>query len=118
MRNGGLLGDVRKAFRLEPRVVKELEHAGAHQAGSSIYPLLDARNRGDRRESALELLVGGDVVLQLAAVELVVGDHVEIPGSGEPEEDRLRLADLAAPLRLAHGHKDCMRAFGRGQDGF
>lgn len=68
-------------------------------------------------KARLEFLVRGDVVLEFTLVVLVVGDHVEVARTCEAKEDGLRLAGLAAALRLADGLEDGVRALGRGQDG-
>lgn len=57
-------------------------------------------------KARLEFLVRGDVVLEFTLVVLVVGDHVEVARTCEAKEDGLRLAGLAAALRLADGLED------------
>ncbi len=73
---------------------------------------------GEAGEALFEFGVGRDVVAHFAVVELLVRDHVEIPGAGQAKHDGLRLAGLAALLRLVDGGTDRMAALRRGQDAF
>lgn len=46
--------------------------------------------------AAFDILVDGDVVGHLAVVELPVGDHVEVAGAGESEDDVFGFAGFFA----------------------
>ena len=71
---------------------------------------------GEAGEALFEFGVGRDVVAHLAIVELLVRDHVEIPGPGQAEHDGLRLAGLAALFRFVDGSANRVAALRRRQD--
>ena len=62
-----------------------------------------------------QFLIGWNIVGHLAVVIAAIGDHVEIPCTGQAEHDGLGLARLAALERLVDRHADGMAALRRGQ---
>ncbi len=75
----------------------------------------------DLRQAGTEggqLIVGGNVVVHLAVVELLIGHQVEVAGAGEAEEDGLLLAGFLALEGFVDGRADGVAAFRGGQDAF
>ena len=80
-----------------------------------LHPVLG--DSGQRVETALQVLVGGDGVGHPARQVTLVGGHVKIAGAGQAKEDGLGLAGLPALQGLVHGPADGVRRLGGGQDG-
>ena len=79
----------------------------------NLYSALDIGKLG---EILLKLLVGGDVVVHLAVVELLVCHQIEVAGAGETEYDGLFLAGLLALESFIDSHLDGVAALGSGED--
>ena len=63
-----------------------------------------------------QVVVGGDVVVHLPVVELLIGHHVKIAGAGEAEDNGLLLPGLFALEGLVDGHPDGVAGLGGGED--
>ena len=77
---------------------------------------VEARHLRQRSKALGELCVGGDEIAHFAVVELLIGDHVEVAGAGQTEDDGLGLAGLAALNGLVDGDADGVAGLRRGQD--
>lgn len=64
---------------------------------------------GEFCEALLKLLIRGDVILHLAAVEGIVSRHVKVASAGQTEEYGLFFAGLFALESLVDGRLDSVR---------
>lgn len=76
---------------------------------------LHLREQGD---ALGDVFVGGDEVGHFAVVELPVGDHVEVAGAGESEDDVFGFAGFLALEGFVDSGLDGVGGFGGGEDAF
>ena len=55
-----------------------------------------SRHLGQLGEAGLQFCVSGDRVGRLDVVELLIGDHVEVAGAGQTEDDGLFFAGVCS----------------------
>ena len=59
--------------------------------------------------AAFDIFIAGDEVLHFAVVELAVGDHIEVAGACEAEDDVLGFAGFFAAQSFVDGGFDGVR---------
>ena len=100
------------------------EASGVSAMGGEPAPHQESRHGesasdfGEFFDALLNVLIGGNVVGHDAVVVLAVGDHVEVSGAGESEEDVFGLAGFFAFEGLVDGGLDGVCGFGGGEDAF
>ena len=98
------------------------EASGVSAMGGEPAPHQESRHGesasdfGEFFDALLNVLIGGNVVGHDAVVVLAVGDHVEVSGAGESEEDVFGLAGFFAFEGLVDGGLDGVCGFGGGEE--